>query len=322
MSEQAAGSLAFPHDDVANAAIGGPGFTVAVGEDGSDALSIGCFDRPISPPPLARPPAPTTFVRRETGGKSANVGPGLVRVLVRFAMDTPAPEGSREGPLFVPDAPRILNRAVRPLLRALRKLTPLVHYFGRDVISVRIDGARHDIAAVGFAHDGATGQGVLEALLSVRPGLSPRPDVAPLPDVLVGLPAGWERTLCDLISSSYEREGATRTALSPLPEVDASMTWDHTEVVPPVGMRVGVSFDPLSVGGDFFGSSDWLRAIGDALAHVPRPTTADAIRAVFDVASPSASGGVLLGIEGPHVLAEAIVTALESAGEFRDKTTV
>jgi hypothetical protein len=313
MSDPSTASLPF-------STAGGPAtsarLTVAVGEDREPALALAHFDR-ADPAGVDASNTTGGLVRRfrETGGKAVRVGPGLLRIVVRFPMD-----GG-----FVPDAARILNRAVRPLLRALRSLLPLTHYFGRDVVTSKVGAVRHAIAAVAFAHDGASGQGTFEAVLSTRPGLAPRADLSALADVLPERPDGWETKISDAISQSYEREGAIRVPLEPLSAQGAdgpTTPWDHLEHAEPVGMRVGASVAPLAVGGDFFVSTDWLIGIRAALAALPRPTTEAAVRAVLEEDPPEANGDVLLGIEGPHVLSQALLTALAHAGEFRDQTTL
>jgi hypothetical protein len=61
------------------------------------------------------------------------------------------------------DAPRLVNRYVRPLLRALTKAGALAHYFGRDWVSC----LRRPAALVGFAHDATTGRASFEAVVGV-----------------------------------------------------------------------------------------------------------------------------------------------------------
>jgi hypothetical protein len=313
MSDPSPRSLAFSS---APAAETPSGLTVAVDEDAAAALAIAHFDR-VDDAQAGKASLPV--VRRDTGGKAVRVGPGILRIVVQFPMD-----GN-----FVPDAARILNRAVRPLLRALRSVTPLVHYFGRDVVSGRVAGVRQELAVVGFAHDGAQGRGIFEAVLSTQPGLTPRADVISLADALGPTNPGWEATLSEAISRSYEKEGARRVPLEPLesatltsPATGPTDGWDHVDHFDPVGMRVGVSTTSLAIGGDFFVSTDWFERLRQKLAALPRPTDEATLRALVEDDPPEANGGVLLGIEGPHVLTEALVTALARAGEFRDQTTL
>jgi hypothetical protein len=71
------------------------------------------------------------------------------------------------------DGARVLNRYVRPLLRALTRPTAIAHYFGRDWVSL----ARRPVASVGFAHLVETGHTVVEAWVGVHAPFAsyPRP---------------------------------------------------------------------------------------------------------------------------------------------------
>jgi hypothetical protein len=96
-----------------------------------------------------------SLFRRGSGGPEVRVGPGTVHV----ALSLQSP-----GALEPCDAKRIVNRAVRPLLKALTKTAKLAHYFGRDWVSV----AHRPAAWVGFAHDTTTGRALFEAFVAVR----------------------------------------------------------------------------------------------------------------------------------------------------------
>ena len=60
------------------------------------------------------------------------------------------------------DAAHIVNRYVRPLLRALAKCGALAHFFGRDWVSV----GHRPAAWVGFAHDRESGRAVVESFVA------------------------------------------------------------------------------------------------------------------------------------------------------------
>jgi hypothetical protein len=101
--------------------------------------------------------APTLLVRG-SGGPEVQVGVGTVHVLLALA---------NPGALVDCDEKRIVNRSVRPLLRALNKTMGAAgpaHYFGRDWVSV----AHVPAAWVGFAHDATTRRTAFEAFVSVR----------------------------------------------------------------------------------------------------------------------------------------------------------
>jgi hypothetical protein len=95
------------------------------------------------------------IVKRASGGPEVRVGKGTVHVALAL---------TRPDALEPCDERRIVNRHVRPLLRALTKTAGLAHFFGRDWVSV----AHRPAAWVGFAHDSASGRTLFEAFVGVR----------------------------------------------------------------------------------------------------------------------------------------------------------
>src|SRR5580658_1117618 len=120
---------------------------VAVARD--EALLVGAFQRGRGMP------ATWPLVRRGAGGPEVRVGPGTVHVALAL---------THPGVLVPCDETRIVNRSVRPLLRALTKTARLAHFFGRDWVSV----AHRPAAWVGFAHDAGTRRTLFEAFVAVR----------------------------------------------------------------------------------------------------------------------------------------------------------
>jgi hypothetical protein len=117
-----------------------------------NALLLGAFQRAEG-----IPEAPT-LLRRGSGGPDVFVGDATVHVELALA---------HPGALAACDEKRIVNRSVRPLLRALSKTlgrAGLAHFFGRDWVSV---GNRPG-AWVGFAHDTITRRTLFEAFVAVR----------------------------------------------------------------------------------------------------------------------------------------------------------
>src|SRR5258707_11456895 len=126
---------------------------VAVVRDG--ALLLGAFQRGADMPsgwPLAR---------RGSGGPAVLVGEGTIYVGLSLAYP---------GAFLGGDEKRIVNRAVRPLLRALNRNMAggLAHFFGRDWISVN----RRPAAWVGFAHDATSRRTLFEAFVAGRAPLA------------------------------------------------------------------------------------------------------------------------------------------------------
>lgn len=280
----------------------GPHLSAEVGEDAVSCVGIAAFDRPDAPTLRALQTAGDVgaqasgasailAVRRHGGGKAVALGPGIVRVAFRFAMDG----------RVAPDADRILNRAVRPVLRALRTLTPLAHYFGRDVVSLKVAGRRHDVGAVGFGHDASAGTAVFEAFLGVTRG--PRADLVSLATLLPGLTS---QALVDRLRASFADEGATNESLAPLPVIAAGPPWDVVRETP--FARIGASASPLSVGGDFFVSRDFLDPLNERLRALHPGASAAAVRAVFAVAPHD--GQVLIGVPTLDDLADTVSNAL------------
>lgn len=116
---------------------------------GGDARVLGAYQR------AAGMTDALPLVRRGSGGPDVVMGPGTIHVALALS----APDA-----LEPCDPKRIVNRAVRPLLRALTKTARLTHYFGRDWVSVM----HRPAAWVGFAHDSTTGRALFEAFVALR----------------------------------------------------------------------------------------------------------------------------------------------------------
>jgi len=116
---------------------------------GEDALLAGAFQRG------GGLPRTWPLLRRGSGGPEVLVGSGTVHVALALA---------HPGALVPCDERRIVNRSVRPLLRALTKTARLAHFFGRDWVSV----AHRPAAWVGFALDAGTRRTLFEAFVAVR----------------------------------------------------------------------------------------------------------------------------------------------------------
>jgi len=93
-------------------------------------------------------------LHRGSGGPEVVLARGTLHVALALA------EPGALGPC---DEKRIVNRLVRPLLRALTKTGYPAHFFGRDWISV----LHRPAAWVGFAHDATTRRTLFEAFVAV-----------------------------------------------------------------------------------------------------------------------------------------------------------
>ncbi|MDP9036126.1 MAG: hypothetical protein M3O50_15095 [Myxococcota bacterium] len=114
-----------------------------------------------SPSPLSLP-----VFRRGSGGPDVIVGEGTIHVVLALA---------HPGAIVACDEKHIVNRMVRPLLRALTKTGSHAHFFGRDSVSVTNGRTRTPAAWVGFAHDATTRRTAFEAFVAVRTPYAPCP---------------------------------------------------------------------------------------------------------------------------------------------------
>jgi hypothetical protein len=222
--------------------------------------------------------------RRGSGGPEVGVGPGTVHVVLALASP---------GALFPCDEKRIVNRAVRPLLKALTRVGALAHFFGRDWVSVD----HRPAAWVGFAHDATTRRTVFEAFVAVRTPfhLDLRPSfLGKAPGTLeeiLGKPVDPQR-LADAIAAAYvaawgaeafeipvARSAADATAVDELATDAGDPPWTAT-VEEAIGV-LGAGPDATGafrVGGDLLVSRDAL-----ARLEVRAATLADdAIAAAVD----------------------------------------
>ncbi len=99
-------------------------------------------------------------MRRGSGGPEVLLGPGTVHVALALA--NPASLGPS-------DEKRIVNRCVRPLLRALTAMGTPAAFFGRDWVSV----SKLPAAWVGFGHDAATRRTLFEVFVAVASPFAP-----------------------------------------------------------------------------------------------------------------------------------------------------
>jgi len=113
-----------------------------------EAILLGAFQRSTE----VRTGQP--LYRRGSGGAAVQLGPGSV--WLRLAL-------SRVDALVSCTPEKLINRYVRPLLRALSKCGPPASHFGRDWISAD----HRPIAMVSFAHEARTGRASFESVIAV-----------------------------------------------------------------------------------------------------------------------------------------------------------
>ena len=252
---------------------------VAVPRD--QALALGAHQR------ACEAPSELALVRRGSGGAEARVGPGSV--WLQLALAAPG--------VLVPCPPeRLVNRYVRPLLRAITKVGVLAHYFDRDWVS----GQKRPVAAVAFAHDATSGRAFVEAIVAVSTPFAVRPRASTMgkePATLAELGAKVEpRVLAQAIMASYEEAyGASPGELSTAPVVAAPVVdeppWTATSNEA-IGL-VGAGRDAqgrLRLGGELMVSRDALARLETALETPP-----DDLGALLD-ATLGAPGVALFGV--------------------------
>lgn len=244
-----------------------------------DALFLGAFQRATALP--ARWP----LLRRASGGPEVRVGAGSVYVGLSLLNPGAAPVSA--------DHRRIVNRAVRPLLRALTRTGCPAHFFGRDWVAVR-----HQPAAwVGFAHDSTTERTLFEAFVAVRVpfALDQRATFrGKSQGTLESLSTGSidpARLATAIVDAYVEgRHATTADEQAPAPEA-TSLSEEGTEDPPwaatcpeAIGL-IGAGPDRrgvFRVGGDLLVSRDALARLEARLAAAPKELDDQALGAIVD----------------------------------------
>jgi hypothetical protein len=235
---------------------------LTVAECTTDAIVLGAFQRgaPVS--------GAVPLERRGSGGPSVTVGRGTVHVMLTLAGLS----------VLVPcDPSRIVNRYVRPLLRALTKLGVTARYFGRDWVSV----SGRPAAWVGFAHVATSQRTLFEAFVSVtgppfaQPGRPSFLGKAPgTLESILGKPleaARFSDAIIEAYTSTYARAPAdvmlpARADATAADDPGADPPWAAT-VTEAIG-EVGAGPDRrgcMRVGGDLLVSRDALARLEERL---------------------------------------------------------
>lgn len=266
-----------------------------------DALILGAFQRATSADPRL-------VVRRVSGGPSVAVGKGTIYLVL--ALDQPHA-------LTSCDAPKLVNRYVRPLLRALTKLGATAHYFGRDWVSVM----HRPAGEVVFAHDAQTGRSVVEAFIAVSTAfeLGPRASFLGKEPGTLETITGRRFEMGKLIDaivaayvSSYDRE---RRDLAPLPpstvtDPTRDPPWASTgqEAIGEIGAGPDAT-KRFRVGGDLLASRDAIANLEEHLAVGKKLTNRSEISRIVSQ-SLAAPGVVLDGVRSLESIADVIARGL------------
>lgn len=270
---------------------------------------LGSFQRSTDRP-AALDGAP--LERRGSGGPTLQVGGGML--WLQLALATPD--------ALVPCTPsKLLNRHVRPLLKALTSLGRLSHYFGRDWIATR----RRPSAWVGFAHHATSGRSLVEALVPVE-GLVPWPEPraslmgkAPwtLGEADSAAPLIMERVRERLVTSYVDdlSAGASPVVATIAPTHDASpiigddppwQAWCEDAIGRICAGRDGAG--RLRLGGEFMASVDAVQAVEDGVLRLGSGLSADAVGQLIDGAF-ARSNGTILGVTDLRKIRDVLLEA-------------
>jgi len=246
------------------------------------AIVLGRFQRSCDAPPS--PDAEQRY-RRTSGGPAVRIGPGVVCVRKRAVG-------------ISPDA--ILNREVRPLLRALTRVTGRpVSYFGRDWISC---GGR-PVGIVAFGHEAATGSSVFDAFVSARDSACIEGRSSYLGKAPATLDVDPARAL-EAIAAAYGEGALEEIACEPVARGEPAWEASLEEAIGPVCAghdAAGV----LRVGGELMASSDAVAKLEEMLFE---GASADEVGAAIDetLAGP---GVALFGVRSLRSIRDVLLRA-------------
>ena len=275
---------------------------LSISEVANEATLLGAYQRGASMP------VDRTLFRRGSGGPSVLVGPGTIHVLLALAQPSS---------LAPCTADKLVNRYVRPLLRALTRVGATAHYFGRDWVSVQ----HRPAAWVGFAHARDTGRAVIEAFVAVtRPfALEGSSFLGKVPGTLASITGREIESVrvIDAIAEAYPAAYGREPVAFSTPEGDDKSPED-SRADPPWAATSSEAIGEVAAGRDRAGV---LRVGGDlmvtreAIAHIERDLAAlapdaeasevaRAVDAAFD-----APGIALDGVRSLESLVDVIVRA-------------
>lgn len=279
---------------------------LVVGTPSDDAVVLGSFQRSSDAAPVA--PLPS-LLRRGSGGALAVVGAGTVWVQLSL---------SRSDALIADCTPdKLLNRYVRPLLRALTRVTSVpASYFGRDWISA----AHRPVALVAFAHEASTGSCLFEAIVAARTGFA----AGARPSFLGKEPATLEEVarrpietgvVAEAIVDAY-RGIATeaREEAAPLAppganvEVDPPWTASLDEAIGTVAAGRDAT-GRLRVGGELMASGDAVARLEELVATLPEGASRDELGRAVDEAL-TTRGAITFGVRSLASIRDVIAAAL------------
>lgn len=280
-------------------------------------VALGAFQRTSEVEPRGRS---GVSVVRGSGGAAAAVDTGTVWMQLSLA---------RPDALVACTADKLLNRYLRPLLRALTRVLGVpVSYFGRDWLSA----ARRPIALVAFAHEASSGRSFVEAIVSVRSSFA----LSRRSSFLGKEPATLEeivrrsidpRLVADAIADAYRdltndlRELASfdlPTEPGRLPKLEerpaaSPCEWPWAATREEALGTIGAGRDAagrIRVGGEWMVSRDALLRLEELVAALPSNAAADDVGLAVDEAL-TTQGAVTFGVRSLVSIRDVILFVLK-----------
>ncbi len=278
-----------------------------VAEPSDEAVVLGALQRSSELPGQVASSA--ALLRRGSCGAEARVGPGTLWLQLALA---------RPAALVACEPSRLLNRYVRPLLRALSTVGALTHYFDRDWLSA----SKRPIGMIAFAHDAKTGRALVEAIVAVETPFAVRPRGSYLgktPATLAELGSRIEiARLAEAIAVAYAAAYARPTvALDDVPASADSAAERDPLLDPPwtatrpeaVGIvAAGVDGNArMRLGGELMASRDAIAQLEQRLVAIERSATAIGVAVDETLGAP---GVALLGVRSLASVRDVLLEAL------------
>jgi hypothetical protein len=256
--------------------IGGVYTGLRIGFPSDAAIVLGAFQRSCD--------APEATLRRPSGGGTVRIGPGTLWMQLALTLEE------------VP-ADKLVNRHVRPLLKALTKVTNKpVSYFGRDWISM----AHHPVGFVGFAHVASKGEGLLEAVIAIDEPFVPAPRPSFMGKVPKTLAVDRDRVLAEVIAAYGLESSGAPTAKVVVEEPPWAAKQEDAIGVVAAGPD---AYGRPRIGGEFMASTDAVAKLEAALAA--RATDID--RAVDEAFT--TGGATIFGVRSLASIRDVILAA-------------
>ncbi|MBX3216226.1 MAG: hypothetical protein KF850_29575 [Labilithrix sp.] len=306
---------------------------LTIGSPSDEAIVLGAFQRASELEGqrvgAAGVDAPLAVLRRGSGGAAARVGPGCVWLQLSLA---------RPDALVACTADKLLNRYVRPLLRALTRAASVpASWFGRDWISA----AHRPVALVALAHDAAANRALFEAIVAVsapfacgdRPsflGKAPATldelagravDPARVAELAVEAYAATATSIVEVGAAGLAPRGAPASivevgaaGLAPrgAPAALGAPAWAaiREEAIGLVAAGRDAA-GRIRVGGELMASRDAIARLEDLIAALPPDASEEQVGRAVDEAL-TTHGAVTFGVRAFASLRDVIVAALRS----------